>query len=315
MCDRTYSLDTEPNVWTYADNWCQGYGWQLPVGSSSGTFPGGTYTFGNDMISSLVVPPGKIAVMDGMHTYPPGSYPAAWANDFYSSANVIKTQDWSDTVLDCCNKTKKQGECPGLPYGPVKACNPIMMKYCSRNPDIANSDICAEWYLENPTFKAQIAEMVCSNPANIEHSKCLDWCRQNPGKCDISAKDFCEKHPEDPFCNCITSPVTKYNPACVDAQCIGSGYTTASMKSMSCPNIVDCSTQIELQTGGRTTTGNITAVQNCGSTEQQPTSSPTPTSGGTNNMMIFILIFILIIIVAGFVVVYRQFSVLANQKR
>jgi hypothetical protein len=322
MCDRQWSLDTEPDVTAFEHKWCGGWAWPLPVGDQPAPWPHGG-TFGNDMISSIVIPPNKKAQLfqhggfaGGKHDMGPGFYPGTPANDWYSSVKIFRTQDWADTVTDCCTKNKSKDQCLGLPYGPNSAgkkCNPIMMKYCSRNPDNANSQICHEWYLENPTFRAQIAEMVCSNPANIEHPKCRDWCKQNPGKCDISAKEYCKKHPKEQFCACMTSPVTKYNPACVDSACISGGYVTASMKTMPCPNIVDCSTQIELEAGGRASVGNV--VQNCGATEQGGGgSAPTPSSGnsGSSYMILIMFVFMLIVIIAGFIFFNQKFSALTE---
>jgi hypothetical protein len=315
MCNRAWSLETEPDVHCFADYNCGGYAWKIPVGDYPFGWPPGP--FGNDMISSCIVPPNKLAYMyihpgyQALHAFAPGFYPATPANDAYSSAKIKRVLDWNDTVTACCAKNKPKAHCPGLPYGPnAGGCNPFMMKYCAKNPDNANSDVCQEWYLKNPTFKAQIAEMVCANPANIEHEKCKDWCRQNPGKCDIAADEFCKKHPKDPFCLCKTSPVTKYNPACVDSQCISNGYVTASMKSKKCPDIVDCRTQIELETAGRTTTGNISSVQNCGNEGGAP---PAPVSN-TNNIMIFLFILIIVILIAGFVTIYRKKDIIVHSK-
>lgn len=327
MCTRSpYKVDVEPGVYLADQPYCQGAAVVLKSGDKvSNTTTG--------WISSVLAPPHVNVELRNMPegTYPyvkttlePGIHnglgwrptqacddkscndynPLAWDN-IALSVYANRAQSWPDFVTDCCSKNKSKEICQEL-YGPNSGngqCNPSMMKYCSRNPENAHSSICQEWYLENPTFKTQIAEMVCSNPANIENNKCKDWCRQNSGKCDIAASEFCEKNPEDPFCTCLTSPVTKYNPACVDAQCIGSGYINASMKTMPCPNIVDCSTQIELQTGGRTTTGDITAVQNCGMDGETPV--PTPTTG-PNYMLILLFVFILIVIIAGTFVVYRR---------
>jgi hypothetical protein len=296
MCDRQWDINTEPNVWTYADYNCQGYAWQLPVGASSGSYPGGSWTFGNDAISSLIVPPGKIAVMDH-DTYPPGFYPGAWSNDYYSGANVKKTQEWADTVTDCCNKTKTRAECPGLPYGPNqpdKKCNPSMMKYCSKNPNIANSDICNEWYLENPTFKAQIMKTICTKPENMAYPQCREWCKQNPGECDNIATEFCKTYSANPFCTCLTSPVKKYNPACVDSECIKSGYITSSMKALKCPDVVDCQTQLDLKSSGRIISLGTSVEQRCGTGEGGEGNT---TSKGNELKRLSILILILIVLI------------------
>lgn len=242
---------------------------------------------------------------------PPGAYPALgylptkycadgkcvdyapqnW-NDMMLSMYARIDKPWKQFVQDCCSKVESADRCQNL-FGPTSGngqCNPSMLAYCTESTTNMNNPVCTQWMTENPNYTNVVRTAVCNRPGALDGpdgKTCRTFCKLNPGSCDDSAYEYCQRTPKDPFCYCITSPVKRYNPACVDVQCIAGtdpernydgvgGYVTASMKAMGrCPNVVDCSTQILLQAGGRATTGNITTEQNCGQ-DQYTTPEPTP---------------------------------------
>ena len=73
----------------------------------------------------------------------------------------------------------------------------------------------------------------------------------NKSVCDALMTDFCHVNPLDPVCSCLNSPITEFNPLCVDGSCVRTGYTTANMLALPCPNIISCNAQILLGSAGR----------------------------------------------------------------
>src|SRR5690242_9387714 len=126
MCNRNFSLDSEPDVQCFDGYSCTGSAFNLGVGDQAAPWPYGG-SFGGNMISSCYVPPNKSLTVYTMPSYQgwnlgmgPGFYGSLQAgfDNTINSLKVTKTQAWADTVTDCCTKTKTQGQCPGLPYGP-----------------------------------------------------------------------------------------------------------------------------------------------------------------------------------------------------
>jgi hypothetical protein len=109
---------------------------------------------------------------------------------------------------------------------------------------------------------------------------------KNPDVCDKYMNEvYCaddSEHTDDPACACINSPVTQYNPFCVDSKCLTVGYATANMKARDCPSVVDCSTQFQLGTVGRSvSTGDFRVEQNCGAGANTTTTPPPATGANT----------------------------------
>lgn len=247
----------------------------------------------------------------------------SWDNGI-RSIRTTRKRTWDEHSTQCCARLLGSGECPGF-YGPNShsGCDQYMLGYCAANPDQMGSGVCAEWYLPQKSREDTVKKAVCNRADNLGHPACREWCRQHPGECDAGAIAYCSENPADILCACLTSPVTRYNPACVDAKCIAGvmpgsegigGYVTASMTSKPCPDIVDCSTQVELESGGRTTTGSINVAQNCGEggTGTGGTGSGGTGSGGTGtggtgtptpkketNWMMILLVFVLLLAIAG----------------
>jgi hypothetical protein len=215
-------------------------------------------------------------------------------NDRIVGAVLRIIQSWSAFAQQCCLGQGDPTACVAI-YGPGNGfgngCFPIMQQYCDASVANAQSAQCQQWFLTQPGSQTQAMAALCNNPANLTDPSgaCQTWCKQNPGQCDNGSASYCANHPTDTYCACITSPVTKYNPACVDTKCIGGGYVTSSMHAMgTCPNVVDCETQVQLNSAGRAVVGNISLQQNCGNTSGSGSgsgsvtgSSGTPGTSGT----------------------------------
>jgi hypothetical protein len=159
-----------------------------------------------------------------------------------------------------------------------------------------------------------------------------------PGKsgCELWMADYCKRNPSAPECACINSPVAKsgkYNPLCVDAKCIQTGYQPANMiqaRGSSCPPITECNMIFDMkQNYGLINFQDAQFEQNCmtqvggvstPATGQaklpvvpQPTTPPAynlPSSTKYDpNIVLFIVItFILFIFIAMFIVIIYSYS-------
>jgi len=218
-------------------------------------------------------------------------------NDDIDAVNVTADIPWGEYISQCCRGVagERQKFCQQFSGPTAPACFNTMAKYCSQN---VFSPVCQQWCANNPGACASIMDTVCNNPTGLTDKRCQSWCKQT-GKCDSGMTTYCQQNPGDPICTCLTSPVKKYNPSCVDSSCITSGYITSSMRTKPCPNIVDCSTQLALQAGGRLSTRNIAVEQNCG----QQSSTGTDTGGSStktsSNRQKLIWLLVLMIIALG----------------
>jgi hypothetical protein len=110
---------------------------------------------------------------------------------------------------------------------------------------------------------------------------------KNPAVCDRYMMEYCaddSEHTDDPACACINTPITRYNPLCVDSKCLNGGYATANMRTLECPNVVDCTTQFQLGTVGRSvSTGDFRVEQNCGAGANTTTTPPPTTSSPSSS--------------------------------
>jgi hypothetical protein len=210
-------------------------------------------------------------------------------------------------------------------------CDEATIKFCTDNP---TNTFCARY----PYLPSEIMRLTIADESNLQYPAAQEWCKMNPGKCDVSASRYCLNDTlsgsgatKDVFCSCLNSPVTRYNPLCVDRTCLAGtngenaagipgsvgGYVNNNMTILPCPDIVDCTTQIALEAAGRITTGNVTLSQNCGNTtvdpppvdpppvDPPPVDPPPVNSNGLSPIMIFILLFI-VLIVFGFI--YSKFN-------
>jgi len=86
---------------------------------------------------------------------------------------------------------------------------------------------------------------------------------------------------KDKFCACVNSEVGKYNPECIDKQCIMYGYKTTEALS-DCPDIIDCGVYFDiLHTGGNVDFNDLNIKQRCGGGNNEvERPSPDETSKG-----------------------------------
>lgn len=106
----------------------------------------------------------------------------------------------------------------------------------------------------------------------IDH-KCIEFCNNNHGLCDQMMLKYCglPENKDNIECACINSPALKYNPVCIDSNCIRGGYTTKTMMEKPCPDMVDCGVYYDI----KDTHGNIDFADNdihqrCGNSHEAP---------------------------------------------
>lgn len=229
-------------------------------------------------------------------------------SDDLDSVQVNLLMPWPEYISQCCRGVAgdKQQFCqqfngPGQP-----ACNPTLTRYCGQSIDNLFGPFCQNWLGQNPSMKTSMETAMCNQSGNLGNQKCKSWCKET-GKCDSAIEIYCERNPGDPMCTCITSPIKKYNPACVDAACISTGYATQSMRTMQCPNVVDCSAQLALNAGGRAIAIGTKIEQNCGPDGTTTSSSPDSSSDTLLIILITILVLLLTLgIIGGSIVIVRR---------
>uniref|UniRef100_A0A6C0JQ22 Uncharacterized protein n=1 Tax=viral metagenome TaxID=1070528 RepID=A0A6C0JQ22_9ZZZZ len=140
---------------------------------------------------------------------------------------------------------------------------------------------------------------------DISDPKCLEWCMSadGMGKCDQAFDLFCSENKDHPYCSCINSPLTaaNYNPLCNDRKCINGGYQTTPMTRAlggGC-QIVDCSTALNIQAGGKVSLNDVTITQRCGAPGTQTQNVSAPSLSITNSTKALILIALLILVTSG----------------
>jgi hypothetical protein len=234
-------------------------------------------------------------------------------NDDFDGINVRRKQSWPSWLDQCCKNQKGDSVCPtGYRHPNDTNCYNNMNAYCGGTN--AFNSLCAQW--KDAEKKKQ---EYCNSSTHFAEPRCKEWCMKknadgssNFGKCDVGARKFCgvDGVPNDPICSCINSKVDRYNPACVDANCATDGYLTATQSELACPNIVDCSIVMDLESQGVATLGEIS--QNC--VADQGDGKPTvPVTAveGTNMLMYLILVFLLVIIIG---MAISMFYIVKNMK-
>lgn len=175
------------------------------------------------------------------------------------------------SLIDCCLGNTREERCkPGYCSGSAK-CRTFMMNHCSSVNNIFSKEECQDWCNQDPGSCNDLKARYCRD--NIWDSNCHSWCSNQTGNsksvCDQAITEFCKDNPEHSICSCFTSPIKMYNPACLDVKCITDGYKTTSMTSLPCPDVVDCSMQIQMERVGRDIDiGNIDLQQNCGMNQE-----------------------------------------------
>lgn len=198
----------------------------------------------NDSITSVRVKPftrvilyddayysGRSLVVDGPKDIPNLKNYAGDMNDTISSIRVIRMEPSLNAKVNCCTGVSG-GNCGEFVPGSAR-CSSVMAEYCS-------------------------------NPTNIGTNICKTWCRDNTTVCDSAVIAWCASHPSDPYCTCINSKATGINPTCVDKACIETGYATTNMKTIKCPDQINCTVKNELYNNGVSVFTQIPIEQDCG---------------------------------------------------
>jgi hypothetical protein len=330
----------EPQVHLFQDYNCTGNHRVLPVGLTPDLNAGSRPH--RNAASGLIVPP-HMDVYATTHywwdyvnkgwgeqtKYGPGVYPnlnaenISWNaqggrrnrgwNDDFDGVKVVRRQSWDSWKDQCCKNQKGDSVCPpGFRYPNDSNCYNIMNGYCSSGANMWNN-LCAQWNKVEEKKQAY-----CNTGPHFAEQRCKDWCMKknadgttNFGKCDIGARHYCgpDGSPSDKVCSCLNSNVSKYNPACVDQNCATHGYLTSSQSALTCPNIVDCSVIMELESGGTTTVGDL--KQNCradttvnvpGQPQRPQQAAPTQGFSTANKIIVLLLIVLIFVIVLAMII-------------
>lgn len=215
------------------------------------------------------------------------------------------------------------------------------MDALSRSSSKTSSDVIKKMVAKNCT-KASLASE--TGETNTKRGICREWCRQNPGYCDVAAQDYCTEHINakcgtasgsescvkyeiDPFCTCIYwSNHGMKQPQCFSSECQGGrglpGYKTGSMSSVGNECGQYCQQQIRIM-GKDITTGDISQTCNMvqsllsessgssdnsgsGTTSHTGSSPDTESTNWTIIIVVMVFIFFVIIIIIIAVLMRRK---------
>lgn len=182
-----------------------------------------------------------------------------------------------------------------LPYNIAQDCNQygIPLSQCTAS----NRSDCSKY---NNKLRAQCYASSCptNDGSELGRSECKDYCRNNPGKCDVAVSNYCTKNPGDTdFCGCYNYDKSNPNnnavvtqmltmPQCYLQQCAGgvNAYKTAAyVNTTVCPSLTICSADLSQTSGGSSSMKGVTVTQNCGDSGSKGASSSTTTSNQTSN--------------------------------
>jgi len=124
--------------------------------------------------------------------------------------------------------------------------------YCRKQGEDAYNDILCYKFLP---ARCQTTNMqsgdICDWYSNMDFS----W-----GTVDKTVADFCNVHPTDPKCTCLSSQINC--PDKFDSTCVAGGYRNYNMMKQSCPNVLSCDQQVGLSPASVSVL--VNAEQNCG---------------------------------------------------
>lgn len=126
------------------------------------------------------------------------------------------------------------------------------------------------------------------------------------GDCDsFMVRTYCQQNPSDPRCSCVTSEMSCPNK--FDQNCIkNNGYRTNDMKTVTCPDVMNCIQYNRLSPGAKALATNF--QQNCSTSTTvggETTNENTTNEEGSSSAWLWItlvVLFIIITIVAGLVI-------------
>ncbi len=256
-----------------------------------------------------------------------------WSYDGYGSCNDCQFNCVSFGLLGNACTVGTRAKCKHVSYlgdktacclgrgsgDPKKTCNPTYnisnpacdgayIDYCKVNDRILKDPICQNWRNVRPDQSKVILKAYCA--AHLDAPECKTWCStRTDGTCDDIAVAWCKEHPADPFCSCISSPLTDVkfgiNPKCVDRKCIDTGYITSNMRTTACPDITNCEVQSLLENSGVQLAG-VTINQQCGSgasasvntSEASPLSPPTALPTFSTDIYLIMFFLVLAVLIA-----------------
>ena len=192
---------------------------------------------------------------------------------------LIQRMSYKADPETCCRRNGVPND-PNLTCHPAyrnsmgEGCLPKMQTYCQKTANMLYDGACLNWCRAYPDKCISRQSELCNSLDKITNFKaCKDFCIQNPGACDTGMTQYCKltDNISKPECACINSYLDhyRYNPMCQDADCIRTGYGTASMKNslgQGC-EIIDCSVVFDLERTGNVSFQDTTIQQRCGNEE------------------------------------------------
>jgi len=197
-------------------------------------------------------------------------------------------QSTNDIVNYCLQNTDSNTH-PGYCLG-SDMCKNVASVACGAETNMADYAICKKLKTAGKIY-ATIYErgMKSRCEKNVEFPGCLNWCFNNPGKCNTSAEAYCNKSQfaESDFCRCLNpKPINLKDkeleqyvsnalqkPECYDRACAERGYKTQS-SAVACPDINICVQRALFDVSDGATVSNVSQVCNFGSKQRnRPTYS------------------------------------------
>ncbi len=174
-----------------------------------------------------------------------------WSQDIctsYCAANPTWCNNKKKAYCEAGDNLKNNSNCIKFCGDNLGDCATAIEAKCTGNT-VFTDDLCKSYCIYNPEWCKITKQKYCDKIENVNKDECKTFCSANHGFCDNAMKTYCSNNPKNETCLCILSKVGKYNPLCVDTQCINKGYATNSMlesKSGGC-NIVDCSQYLSVR--------------------------------------------------------------------
>lgn len=176
-------------------------------------------------------------------------------NDKISSWRLRKKCDDSQFMFDKDCEEGDQGKVRGnCNVGSV--CFDNRATYCNtKDLQSSNQKNCLNFCQTYPHRCSASISQYCNRWHNVRKPFCRTWCRDNKGKCDDAAVEYCEIHPDNnDFCSCFDENARNALPGklrnkpeivnnraiCFSNKCADAGYVTQSMSVLTdaCPKCI-----------------------------------------------------------------------------
>lgn len=258
----THVMLFERRDWSYGQ---KGVMIMIPVYERGTAYNVANIGFPEDVLSGIRIPPfTKVTLWDGRDQT--GNYVTLTAG-----ASALSIQDLKNVPADNDPGTDFEDRTKSIMV--VAAASPELTLDCCKGG--LQSTYCGAYQPGGNLCTANMRSYCSTRMGSLE---CQQWCRDNPGKCDTEALNYCKTAPAgNLFCACINSPIKGLvaNPTCLDMQCMNSGYKTAGMLA-NCPPItsIECTQINNIAAGGKIMLNQFNFTQSCGA------SSPAPVNTG-----------------------------------